>query len=77
MKIELIKKHKVASRMLPKGTQLRVSNTLGRELIKLKVAEEFNGYTKEEDTEQMLLVAFDNEERPKVKNVTQNEGESQ
>lgn len=77
MKIELIKKHKVASRMLPKGTQLRVSNTLGRELIKLKVAEEFNGYTKEEDTEQMLLVAFDNEEKPKVKNVTENEDKSQ
>lgn len=76
MKIELIKKHKVASRMLPKGTQLRVSNTLGRELIKLKVAEEFNGYTTEEDTEQMLLVAFDNEERPKVKKVTENEDEA-
>lgn len=77
MKIELIKKHKVALRMLPKGTQLRVSNTLGRELIKLKVAKEYNGYTKEEDTEQMLLVAFDNEERPKVKNVTENEDEPQ
>jgi hypothetical protein len=73
MKIELTKNHKLVSRVLPKGTQVRVSNKFGRELIKLKVAKEFNGYTLEEETEEMLLIAFDNEEKPKVKNITKHE----
>lgn len=73
MKIELTKDHKLISRVLPKGTQVRVSNKFGRELIKLKVAKEFNGYTIEEETEEMLLIAFDNEEKPKVKNITKHE----
>lgn len=75
MKIELTKNHKLVSRVLPKGTQVRVSNKFGRELIKLKVAKEFNGYTVEEETEEMLLIAFDNEEKPKVKNITKHESE--
>jgi hypothetical protein len=75
MKIELTKDHKLVSRVLPKGTQIRVSNKFGRELIKLKVAKEFNGYTLEEETEEMLLIAFDNEEKPKVKNITKHESE--
>lgn len=75
MKIELTKDYKLVSRVLPKGTQVRVSNKFGRELIKLKVAKEFNGYTVEEETEEMLLIAFDNEEKPKVKNITKHERE--
>jgi hypothetical protein len=70
MRIILIKDHAVALRVLPKGTELRVSNALGAELIKLKVAKEFGDYTTEEKVEHILEVAFDNEEKPKVKKIT-------
>lgn len=70
MRIQLTKDHAVALRVLPKGTELRVSNKLGRELIKSKVAKEFGDYTTEEKVEHILEVAFDNEEKPKVKKIT-------
>jgi hypothetical protein len=70
MRVELIKKYAVAIRELPKGTQLRVSNALGNELIKLKVAKELGVYTQEEEVEHMVAIAVDNEEKPKVKKVT-------
>ena len=70
MRIVLIKDYAVALRVLPKGTELRVSNKLGAELIELKVAKEFGDYTKEERVEHILEIAFDNEEKPKVKKIT-------
>ena len=70
MRIVLIKDHAVALRVLPEGTELRVSNALGTELIELQVAKEFGDYTKEEKVEHFLEVAFDNEEKPKVKKIT-------
>ena len=70
MRIVLIKDYAVALRVLPKGTELRVSNKLGAELIELKVAKEFGDYTKEEKVEHILEIAFDNEEKPKVKKIT-------
>lgn len=66
MRIVLIKDHAVALRVLPEGTELRVSNKLGAVLIALEVAKEFGDYTKEERVEHILEVAFDNEESPKV-----------
>jgi hypothetical protein len=70
MRIVLIKDHAVALRVLPEGTELRVSNKLGAELIELQVAKEFGDYTTEEKVEHILEVAFDNEEKPKVKKIT-------
>ena len=64
MRIVLIKDHAVALRVLPEGTELRVSNKLGAVLIALEVAKEFGDYTKEEKAEHILEVAFDNEEKP-------------
>jgi hypothetical protein len=49
---------------------LRVSNKLGKELIKLKVAKALDGFTFEEQIEHIVEVAMDNEEKPKVKKVT-------
>ena len=69
MRIILTKDHAVALRVLPEGTELRVSNKLGAELIELQVAKEFGDYTKEEKVEHILEVAFDNEEKPKVKKI--------
>lgn len=70
MRIVLIKNYAVALKVLPEGTELRVSNKLGAELIELQVAKEFGDYTKEEKVEHILEVAFDNEEKPKVKKIT-------
>lgn len=70
MRIVLIKNHAVALKVLPEGTELRVSNKLGAELIELEVAKEFGDYTKEERVEHFLEIAFDNEEKPKVKKIT-------
>ena len=70
MRIILIKDYAVALRVLPEGTELRVSNKLGAELITSEVAKEFEDYTKEEKVEHILEVAFDNEEKPKVKKIT-------
>jgi predicted nucleotidyltransferase len=70
MKIELTEDHKVVTRVLPKGTQMRVSNKFGKELIDLGVAKSFDGYTAEEEVEHIVQIASDNEELPKVKKVT-------
>ena len=70
MRIILTKDYAVALRVLPEGTELRVSNKLGAELIELQVAKEFGDYTKEEKVEHFLEIAFDNEEKPKVKKIT-------
>ena len=70
MKIELTKNYAIFTRTLPEGTQLRVSNALGKELIKKGVAKSFDGYTAEEEVEHIVQIASDNEELPKVKKVT-------
>ena len=70
MKIELTKDYAIFTRTLPEGTQLRVSNALGKELIKKGVAKSFDGYTAEEEVEHIVQIAVDNEELPKVKKVT-------
>lgn len=70
MKIELTKDYAIFARTLPEGTQLRVSNALGKELIKKGVAKSFDGYTAEEEVEHIVQIASDNEELPKVKKVT-------
>jgi hypothetical protein len=70
MRIVLIKDYAVALKVLTEGTELRVSNKLGAELIELEVAKEFGDYTKEERVEHILEIAFDNEEKPKVKKIT-------
>ena len=70
MKIELTKDYAIFTRTLPEGTQLRVSNALGKELIKKGVAKSFDGYTEEEEVEHIVQIAVDNEELPKVKKVT-------
>ena len=70
MKIELTKNYAIFTRTLPEGTQLRVSNALGKELIKKGVAKSFDGYTEEEEVEHIVQIAVDNEELPKVKKVT-------
>ena len=72
MKIELTKDYAIFTRTLPEGTQLRVSNALGKELIKKGVAKSFDGYTPEEEVEHVVQIAMDNEEKPlpKVKKVT-------
>ena len=70
MKIELTKDYAIFTRTLPEGTQLRVSNALGKELIKKGVAKSFDGYTAEEEVEHIVQIASDNEELPKVKKVT-------
>ena len=70
MKIELTKDYAIFARTLPEGTQLRVSNALGKELIKKGVAKSFDGYTAEEEVEHIMQIASDNEELPKVKKVT-------
>lgn len=67
MKIILTKKHKLHSRELPKGTELRVSNELGKELIKKKVAKEFNGDTYEEKVETAIRVSMEEVETAEVK----------
>ena len=74
MRIVLIKDHAVALRVLPEGTELRVSNKLGAVLIALEVAKEFGDYTTEEKVEHILEIAFDNEEKPKVKKITKVKG---
>jgi len=76
MKIELLQDHAVAIRVLPQGTQLRVSNKLGKELIDLGVAKSFDGYTKEEQVEHILEIAADNEETPIVKKITKRKKQS-
>jgi hypothetical protein len=76
MKIELLQDHAVARRVLPQGTQLRVSNKLGKELIDLGVAKSFDGYTKEEQVEHILQIAADNEETPIVKKITKRKKQS-
>ena len=76
MKIELLQDHAVAKRVLPQGTQLRVSNELGKELIDLGVAKGFDGYTKEEQVEHILEIAADNEETPIVKKITKRKKQS-
>ena len=76
MKIELLQDHAVARRVLPQGTQLRVSNKLGKELIDLGVAKDFDGYTKEEQVEHILEIAADNEEMPIVKKITKRKKQS-
>ena len=70
MRIILTKDHAVALRVLPEGTELRVSNKLSAVLIAVEVAKEFGQYTKEEKVEHTLEIAFDNEEKPKVKKIT-------
>lgn len=78
MKIELLQDHAVVTKVLPQGTQLRVSNKFGKELIDLGVAKNFNGYTPEEEIEHIVQIAIDNEEKPmpKVKKVTKRKKES-
>lgn len=77
MRIELTMDYAIHARTLPKGTQLRVANKLGKELIKLKVAKEFDDYTQEEKIEHVVEVAIANDEKPiakkpKVKKITTN-----
>jgi len=70
MRIELTKDYAIHVRTLPEGTQLRVSKSLGKELIDLKVAKALDGFTFEEEIEHIIEVAMENEETPKVKKVT-------
>ena len=70
MRIELTKDYAIHTKTLPEGSQLRVSNKLGKELIDLKVAKALDGFTFEEQIEHIVEVAMDNEEKPKVKKVT-------
>jgi hypothetical protein len=70
MRIELTTDYAIHTRTLPEGSQLRVSNKLGKELIDLKVAKALDGFTFEEQIEHIVEVAMDNEEKPKVKKVT-------
>lgn len=70
MRIELTTDYAIHERTLPEGTQLRVSNKLGKELIDLKVAKALDDFTEEEKIEHIVQVAMDNEELPKVKKVT-------
>jgi hypothetical protein len=70
MRIELTMDYAIHERTLPEGTQLRVSNKLGKELIDLKVAKALDDFTEEEKIEHIVQVAMDNEELPKVKKVT-------
>ena len=70
MRIELKTDYAIHTRTLPEGTQLRVSNKLGKELIDLKVAKALDGFTDEEMVEHIVEVAINNEEKPKVKKVT-------
>jgi len=70
MRIELTTDYAIHTRTLPEGTQLRVSNKLGKELIDLKVAKALDGFTFEEEIEHIIEVAMENEEKPKVKKVT-------
>lgn len=70
MRIELTTDYAIHTRTLPEGTQLRVSNKLGKELISLKVAKALDGFTEEEMVEHIVQIAMDNEEKPKVKKVT-------
>jgi hypothetical protein len=76
MRIELTKDYAIHARTLPEGTQLRVSNKLGKELIDLKVAKALDDFTEEEKIEHIVQVAMDNEELPKVKKVTKNKKDS-
>jgi hypothetical protein len=70
MRIELTTDYAIHTKTLPEGSQLRVSNKLGKELINLKVAKALDGFTFEEQIEHIVEVAMDNEEKPKVKKVT-------
>jgi len=70
MRIELKTDYAIHTRTLPEGTQLRVSNKLGKELISLKVAKALDGFTEEEMVEHIVQIAMENEETPKVKKVT-------
>tara|TARA_Y100000385_G_scaffold265111_1_gene299105 strand:- start:237 stop:470 length:234 start_codon:yes stop_codon:yes gene_type:complete len=70
MRIELTTDYAIHERTLPEGTQLRVSKSLGKELIDLKVAKALDGFTFEEEIEHIIEVAMENEELPKVKKVT-------
>ena len=70
MRIELTTDYAIHTKTLPEGTQLRVSNKLGKELISLKVAKALDGFTEEEMVEHIVQIAMDNEEKPKVKKVT-------
>ena len=70
MRIELTKDYAIHAKTLPEGSQLRVSNKLGKELIELKVAKALDGFTFEEEIEHIIEVAMENEELPKVKKVT-------
>ena len=76
MRIELTKDYAIHAKTLPEGSQLRVSNKLGKELIKLKVAKALDGFTFEEQIEHIVEVAMDNEEKPKVKKITKNKKKS-
>ena len=76
MRIELTTDYAIHERTLPEGTQLRVSNKLGKELIDLKVAKALDDFTKEEKIEHIVQVAMDNEELQKVKKVTKKKKES-
>ena len=76
MRIELTKDYAIHERTLPEGTQLRVSNKLGKELIDLKVAKALDDFTEEEKIEHIVQVAMDNEELPKVKKVTKKKKDS-
>lgn len=49
MKIVLLKNYKVDLRVLPKGTEMQVSNDKGRGLIGKKVAKEIGSISYEED----------------------------
>ncbi len=76
MRIELTKDYAIHEKTLPEGSQLRVSNKLGKELIDLKVAKALDGFTYEEQIEHIVEVAMDNEEKPKVKKVTKKKKDS-
>jgi hypothetical protein len=76
MRIELTTDYAIHERTLPEGTQLRVSNKLGKELIDLKVAKALDDFTEEEKIEHIVQVAMDNEELPKVKKVTKKKKDS-
>lgn len=75
MRVKLLKAFAPHMRKLPKGSELRVTNDYGRELISKGIAEEMDGITKDEIVTLEQIVhdmdeAEENVKPKKVKKVT-------
>lgn len=73
MRIKLEKSFTPHHRKLKKGTEMRVSRQLGKQLIKDKIAVEIHNVTKEEI--ETLDAAIDELEKEPVKKVTKKKDE--